>query len=332
MNTTQIPTVVVTGATSGVGRATALRFAEDGARIALLARGSEGLEATARQVTEAGGTPLPIATDVSDPDAVAEAARKTEESLGEIDIWVNNAMTTVFSYFEDTQPEEFRRATEVTYLGVVWGTRAALKHMRPRNRGTIIQVGSALAYRGIPLQAAYCGSKHAIKGFTESVRTELAHEGSGIHVGMVQLPAVNTPQFSHCLSSFDRHPMPVPPIYQPEVAAEAIRLAVDQQRREIYVGLPTVLTILGNKVSSRFMDWYLARNGVDSQLADRPAAPGNAKGNLFEPAPGDAGAHGIFDSRSRSWSPELWLSKRRKSLAATVLGTLTLGLGWLASR
>lgn len=200
MNSSHTQTVVVTGATSGVGRATAVRFAEHGARVALLARGSDGLEATARQVEKAGGTALPIATDVSDPDAVAETARRTEETLGEIDIWVNNAMTTVFSFFEDTQPEEFRRATEVTYLGVVWGTRTALQHMRPRDRGTIIQVGSALAYRGIPLQSVYCGSKHAIKGFTESVRTELGHARSNIHVGMVQLPAVNTPQFSHCRS------------------------------------------------------------------------------------------------------------------------------------
>lgn len=330
MNSSQSPTVVITGATSGVGRATALRFAQDGARIALLARGSDGLEATARQIEEAGGTALPIPTDVSDPDAVAEAARRTESTLGEIDIWVNDAMTTVFSYFEDTEPGEFRRATEVTYLGVVWGTRTALEHMRPRDRGTIIQVGSALAYRGIPLQAAYCGSKHAIKGFTESVRTELAHVGSNIHVGMVQLPAVNTPQFSHCRSSFDRHPMPVPPIYQPEVAAEAIKLAVEQHRREVYVGLSTVLTILGNKVASGFLDWYLARNGVDSQLADRPADPANAKGNLFEPVAGDAGARGIFDSQSRSWSPELWVSKHRKSLAAMALSALT--LGWIATR
>ncbi len=326
MNSSHTQTVVVTGATSGVGRATAVRFAERGARVALLARGSDGLEATARQVEKAGGTALPIATDVSDPDAVAETARRTEETLGEIDIWVNNAMTTVFSFFEDTQPEEFRRATEVTYLGVVWGTRTALQHMRPRDRGTIIQVGSALAYRGIPLQSVYCGSKHAIKGFTESVRTELGHARSNIHVGMVQLPAVNTPQFSHCRSRFDRHPMPVPPIYQPEVAAEAIELAVDKHRREVYVGLPTVLTILGNKVSSRLMDWYLGRNGVGSQLTDLSADPDNAKGNLFEPVAGDAGARGIFDSRSRSWSPELWVSRHRRSLAGVALSAATLGL------
>jgi NAD(P)-dependent dehydrogenase (short-subunit alcohol dehydrogenase family) len=326
MNSPHTPTVVITGATSGIGRATAVRFAEDRARVALVARGSDGLDATARQVEEAGGTALPIATDVSDPDAVAEAGRRAEETLGEIDIWINNAMTTVFSFFEDTEPDEFRRATEVTYLGVVWGTRTALQHMRPRDRGTIIQVGSALAYRGIPLQSAYCGSKHAIKGFTESVRTELGHAGSDIHLGMVQLPAVNTPQFSHCRSSFDRHPMPVPPIYQPEVAAAAIQLAVDKRRREVYVGLPTVLTILGNKVSSRFMDWYLARNGVDSQLTDLPADPRNAKGNLFEPVAGDAGARGIFDSRSRAWSPELWISEHRGSLTTAALGALALGL------
>lgn len=318
--------IVITGATSGVGRATARKFAREGAAIALLARGAEGLQATAAEVERLGGSAVSIPTDVSDPDQVAAAADTAESQLDGIDVWVNNAMTTVFSYFQDCDPEEFRRATEVTYLGTVWGTREALRHMDKRGDGVIIQVGSALAYRGIPLQAAYCGSKHAIKGFTESVRSELLHNRSKIHIGMVQLPAVNTPQFSHCRSKFDKHPMPVPPIYQPEVAAEAVHVAVKERRREIYVGYPTLLTILGNKVSSAALDEYLAHSGVESQLADAAPDPDNEKGNLFHPVHGDPGAHGMFDERARSFSPALWLSKNRKpvglaisALVATVL-------------
>ncbi len=315
MSNTQDPIgIVITGATSGVGRATARRFAREGCSIALLARGTEGLEATVAEVERLGGQAVSIPTDVSDPDQVASAADVAESRLGGIDVWINNAMTTVFSFFEDCEPEEFRRATEVTYLGTVWGTREALRHMEKRGDGVIIQVGSALAYRGIPLQAAYCGSKHAILGFTESVRSELLHNHSKIHLGMVQLPAVNTPQFSHCRSKFDKHPMPVPPIYQPEVAADAVHLAVTERRREIYVGYPTILTILGNKVSSAALDEYLAHSGVESQLADAAPDPENEKGNLLHPVHGDPGAHGMFDDRARSFSPALWLSKNRKQV------------------
>lgn len=322
--------VVVTGGSSGVGRALARRFGREGARVALLARGEEGLQATVAEVDELGGEGMAIPTDVADHDQVNAAAREVIERWGGIDVWVNNAMTTIFAPFTEIHPDEYRRATEVTYLGTVWGTRAALDHMVPRNRGTIMQVGSALAYRGIPLQAPYCGAKHAIKGFTESVRSELLHYEHQIHLGMVQLPAVNTPQFSHCRSKFDRHPQPVPPIYQPEVAADAIYMAIREKRREVYVAFPTVKTIVGNKLGSGIIDHYLAANGVKGQLTDRPPSPANAKGNLFEPVPGDPGAHGSFDARSRDWSPQMWLNEHR-GMAALTLGGAFL-LGWLASR
>lgn len=318
------PAVVLTGATSGVGRATALRFAQDGASIALIARSEAALEATAEEVEDLGGRALAVPTDVSDAAQVERAAAQAVSLLGGIDLWINNAMTTVFTYFEDCRPDEFERATKVTYLGVVWGTRAALQLMNERGRGSIIQVGSALAYRGIPLQSPYCAAKHAIDGFTESVRTELMHKGSDIHIGMVNLPAVNTPQFSHCRSKFDRHPMPVPPIYQPEVAAEAIHLAYRDKRKKLDVGFPTVLTILGQKMVPGLLDRYLANTGIESQLDDRPAGPDNREGNLFHPVKGDPGAHGPFDDRSRSFSPALWLSKNRVPL------TLTVALAWLA--
>lgn len=320
------PVVVITGATSGVGRATSRKFARKGASIGLLARGRDGLNATADEVGRLGGKALPLATDVSDPDEVETAATRVEEEMGDIDLWVNNAMTTVFAFFEDCTPEEYRRATEVTYLGTVWGTQAALRRMGPRDRGSIIQVGSALAYRGIPLQSAYCGSKHAINGFTESVRSELLYKGSSVHMGMVNLPAVNTPQFSHCRSEFNRHPMPVPPIYQPEVAAEAIDLVYRRRRRELDVGYPTLLTILANKVASPLLDHYLARTGVDSQLDDRHANAANDEGNLFRPVEGDPGAHGVFDDRSRSASPALWLSEHRGPVLAGFVASVS---AWL---
>lgn len=322
--------VVITGATSGVGRALARRFAAEGARVALLARGPEGLRGTVEDVERGGGIALPIAIDVADHAQVDEAARRVVEEWGGIDIWVNNAMTTIFAPFTEIEPEEYQRATEVTYLGVVWGTRAALSHMIPNNEGVIMQVGSALAYRGIPLQSPYCGAKHAIKGFTESVRSELLHYHHDVHLGMVQLPAVNTPQFSHCRSKFDRHPQPVPPIYQPEMIADAIVFAIRERRRETYVAWPTVKTIVGNKLGSGMIDHYLAETGVNSQFIDRPAEPSNERGNLFEPVSGDPGAHGIFDDRSRSWSPQMWLSERR-GLVALTLGGAAL-LGWLATR
>lgn len=319
-------TIVVTGATSGVGRAIVRRFAQPGVRMALLARGRDGLSATAEEVERRGGSALAIPTDVSRYEEVEAAATRAEERLGEIGLWVNDAMTTVFSPFLELEAEEYARVTEVTYLGTVWGTHVALERMVPRDRGVIIQVGSALAYRGIPFQSAYCGAKHGMKGFTESVRSELLHRKSRVHVGMVQLPAVNTPQFSHCRSVYERHPQPVPPIFQPEVAADAVHLAVRERRREIYVGLPTWKAIVGNKVSSALLDRILARKGVEPQLADRPASPDNEKGNLFSPVEGDPGAYGIFGPRSRETSPLLWLNENRVPAGIAALGTLLAGV------
>lgn len=257
-------TVVVTGATKGVGRAVAERFAREKANVALLARGREGLESTARAVERLGGSALTLPTDVSDYDAVEAAAASTEETFGAIDIWVNDAMTTVFAFFEDIDPDEFRRATEVTYLGAVWGTKVALQRMLPRDEGAIVQVGSALAFRGIPLQSPYCGAKHALKGFFESLRTELLHNGSHVRMSMVQLPGLNTPQFDHCRSKMQRKPMPVPPVYQPEVAADAVYFAAHGKRRQIFVGAPTVYTILGERLAPWLGDWYMAKTGVSA--------------------------------------------------------------------
>ena len=316
--------VVVTGASAGVGRAAAIAFARRGESVALLARGVESLDGAARDVAQAGGDPLIVPTDVADQDQVEAAAETVETELGPIDVWVNNAMTTVFAPFDDIEPPEFARATQVTYLGVVWGTRAAIRRMRPRNRGTVVQVGSALAYRGIPLQAPYCGAKHAIKGFTESVRSELLHDGSGVHVTMVQLPALNTPQFEIGRTKMDRQPRPVPPIYQPEVAAEAIVWASQRRRREIYVGGPTVKTIWGNKLLPGLGDRYLARNGYAAQLTDEELE-GGRQGNLFAPVPGDHGTRGRFgDARRRSL--QFALSKHRRAiggaLAVAALGSV----------
>jgi NAD(P)-dependent dehydrogenase (short-subunit alcohol dehydrogenase family) len=316
--------VVITGATSGVGRAVAERFAREGAHVALLARGRPGLDETAKEVERLGGTALPLPTDVADADAVEAAAAATEEALGEIDVWVNNAMTTVFAFFADVEPEEFRRATEVTYLGSVWGTRAALKRMVPRDRGTVVQVGSALAYRGIPLQAAYCGSKHATKGFFESVRTELLHGGSNVHLTMVQLPALNTPQFDHCRTRMPKQPMPVPPIYQPEIAADGVYFAAHAKRRQVYVGGSTVATIAVAKAAAGFADRYLARTGVKGQQTDPPIEPRD--GNLFG-AESDPGAHGRFDAQAKSRSYQLWLDEHRGVVAAGVAAGALAGWG-----
>ena len=306
--------VVITGASAGVGRATVRRFARDGARIALLARGHARLEAAAREVEDAGGQALVIPTDVADAEAVEAAAARAEEELGPIDIWINNAMTSVFAEAHEVEPEEYRRVTEVNYLGFVYGTLAALKRMRPRNAGVIIQVGSALSFRGIPLQAAYCASKHAIKGFTESVRTELIHADSDIHLGIVHMPALNTPQFDWVRSRLPHRAQPVPPIYQPEIAADAIHWAARNRRPVLYVGAPTVQTILGERVSPRLLDHYLARNGFDSQQTQEPEDK-DRPDNLFEPVPGDYAAHGRFDHRARSSSPQLWASKHRRWFA-----------------
>ena len=314
--------VVVTGATSGVGRAIAHRFAKEGAHVALLARNRAGLDGAAKEVEELGGKALPLPTDVSNYDAVEAAAAATEEAFGPIDVWVNNAMTTIFAFFEDIEPDEFKRATEVTYLGAVWGTKVALKRMMPRDRGTIVIVGSAMAYRGIPLQAPYCGAKHAEKGFWESVRTELMNKGSNLHLPMVQLPGLNTPQFDHCRSKMDKYPMPVPPIYQPEIAADAVWQAAHSKRREIYVGFPTVYTILGNKFAPWLVDRYLAKTAVKSQLTEPKVDPPR-EGNLFEPPSDDQGTHGRYDSQAHGHSVQWFLTKHRKSTlaaATTVVG------------
>jgi NAD(P)-dependent dehydrogenase (short-subunit alcohol dehydrogenase family) len=321
MSENEAEVVVLTGATKGVGRAIAERFAREGAHIALLARGREGLDSTAKEVERLGGRALPIPTDVADYGAVEAAATQAEEAFGPIDVWINDAMTTVFAFFEDIEPDEFRRATEVTYLGAVWGTHVALKRMAPRGRGTIVQVGSAMAYRGIPLQAPYCGAKHAMKGFWESVRSEIEHKGLDIHMPMVQLPGLNTPQFEHCRSKMDRKPMPVPPIYQPEVAARAVVFAASHpERKEYWVGGSTAATILANKVAPGILDRYLARTGYDSQQTSEPQPPGRP-GNLDEAddsaGGADFGAHGEFDAKAHPRSAQLWLSQHRRLAAAS---------------
>ncbi|MFL5957347.1 MAG: SDR family oxidoreductase [Solirubrobacterales bacterium] len=308
-------TIVVTGASSGVGRATARAFGARGDRVALLARGEDGLNAARREVEEAGGTGLPIPTDVADPDQVEAAAQRAEQELGPIDVWVNDAMTSIFAPTWEIAPDEFRRATEVTYLGFVWGTMTALRRMRARDRGTIVQVGSALAYRGIPLQSAYCGAKHAVEGFTESLRTELLNEGSNVAVTMVQLPALNTPQFETVRTRLPRHPRPVAPVYQPEVAAKAIVWAADHPRREIKVGASTAVTVAGNKLLPGLGDWYLARTAVDGQQTQDPVN-GDRPDNLFAPVPGDHGAHGRFDDEAKPRSAQLWLTTHKGVLAA----------------
>ncbi|MBW3596250.1 MAG: SDR family oxidoreductase [Planctomycetes bacterium] len=318
--------VVITGASAGVGRATVQAFARRGVSIGLLARGEDGLNAAAREVEELGGRAIALPTDVADHEQVERAAAAVERELGPIDIWVNNAMTSVFGPFLSLTPEEYRRVNEVTYLGCVYGTHSALKRMAKRNRGVIVQVGSALAYRGIPLQSAYCGAKHAIQGFTESVRSELMHDGIDVHLTMVQLPAINTPQFRWCRSHLPKSPQPVPPIFQPEVAADAIVWAAYHRRREIAVGFPAAKAIIGNKFAPGLGDWYLARNGYESQMTDEPVADGRPV-NLWNPVPGDFGAHGSFDDRAQSSSWQLWANKHRGALALAALA----GAGFLAA-
>ena len=302
--------VVVTGASAGVGRATVRAFADMGASVGLLARGTDGLEAAAKEVEGEGCRALALSVDVADAEAVAEAAARVEQELGAIDVWVNNAMTSVFSPIVETPPEEIRRVTEVTYLGVVHGTLAALRHMRPRNAGVIVQVGSALAFRGIPLQAPYCAAKHAITGFTDSLRTELLHYGSGVRVTEVHLPALNTPQFRWVRSRLPRKAQPVPPIYQPEIAAEAIVWAVRHHRRHVHVGLPTVATIWASRFFPSLIDRYLGRTGFEAQQTDEPEDAARPD-NLEQPAEGDHGAHGTFDAQARSRSSHLWITTHR---------------------
>lgn len=320
--------VVITGASAGVGRASALAFARRGARIALLARGEDGLRAAGEEVCAAGGEALVIPTDVADPDQVEAAAVSAEARFGPIDIWVNAAMATVFAEFQDIEPAEFKRATEVTYLGYVWGTLAAYRRMRRRNRGTIVQVGSALSYRAIPLQSAYCGAKFAIRGFTDSLRSELLHHNSRVHLTMVQISAYNTPQFDWGRARTTHKPQPVPPIFQPELAADAVVWAAEHRRREVWAGLPAYKAIWGNAVAPGLADRLLADQGYSGQLSDQPL--GERADNLFHPVAGDHGSHGRFDAQARRRSLSHRLSVRLPpwwiGLGAALVATAAFGL------
>lgn len=322
--------VVVTGASAGVGRAVALAFAREGARVALLARGVQRLQATREEIERLGGHAMIFPADVASSHDVESSADQVEQQMGPIDVWVNNAVASIFSPVEETAPEEFLRATQVSYLGTVYGTQAALRRMRPRNRGSIIQVGSALAYRAIPLQAPYCAAKHAVRAFTDSLRSELEHDGCEIQLSMVHLPALNTPQFSWCRSRLPRHPKPVGRIFQPEVAAEAILWASRHRRREVYIGWPTVLAIHAQKFISRTLDRYLAKRAYEGQLLDEPLPEGGRKGNLFEPVVGPFGAHGRFERQAHARSLHLWINLHQSLIAAVVLGTAAGVLGMLA--
>lgn len=323
--------VMLTGASAGVGRATARALAKRGATIGLLARGSAGLEATRREVEDLGGRALALEADVSDPERIEEAAATVEKRFGPIDLWINNAMVSVFSPAVKMTPEEFRRVTEVTYLGAVNGTLAALRRMVPRDRGTIVQVGSALAYRSIPLQSAYCGAKHALQGFTESVRCELLHDRSRVRITMVHLPALNTPQFGWVKSRLPRKAQPVPPIFQPEVAARAILWAAHHDRRELSVGGPTVLAIVSNHFVPSYLDRHLARTGYEAQQTGEAEDPGRPH-NLWHPVPGDHGAHGAFDDRAHDFSLQLWLSQRLRAILVAVLVVGLVALAFAAGR
>ncbi|HUC12256.1 MAG TPA: SDR family oxidoreductase [Stellaceae bacterium] len=323
-------TVVITGSSAGVGRAAAHAFARRGAQIALIARGAQGLQAAAAEVEKAGGRALALPLDIADPDAVEAAADRVENELGPIDIWVNCAMATIFAPFHRISPQEYRRATEVTYLGFVYGTMAALKRMRPRNRGTIVQVGSALSYRAVPLQSAYCGAKFAIRGFTDSLRTELMHDGVDINLVMVQMPALNTPQFNWARNKMSRRPQPIAPIFQPEVAADAILYAAHSRRREVWVGRSSVKAIVANKLFPGLLDRYLARNGYSGQLTQEPAQPGQPD-NLFDPVPGDPDTHGRFDDRATTLSPQLWATEHRTALLAIGLPVAALVAAMVAA-
>ena len=331
MSETGVPrrgVVVVTGASAGLGRATVRAFAERGYDVALLARGRDGLDAAAEEVAAAGRRALVLPTDVADPPQVEDAAARVEDELGPVDVWVNNAMTSVFAPFPQIDDDEFRRVTEVVYLGVVHGTRAALRRMLPRDRGVIVQVGSALGYRGIPLQSAYCGAKHAVVGFTESVRCELLHDRSGVRLTMVQMPALNTPQFGWVLSRLPKKAQPVPPIYQPEVAAAAIVHAAEHPgRREWWVGGPTAATLVGQKLFPGVLERYLARTGFSSQQADEPAE-GGSPGNLWAPVPGDHGAYGAFDDLAHRRSVQAWASRNRRALVGSAAAAAS-GAAWL---
>jgi NAD(P)-dependent dehydrogenase (short-subunit alcohol dehydrogenase family) len=321
--------VVVTGASAGIGRATALAFGRRGWRVALLARGLDGLNGARDEVGAAGGEAMVIQTDVADPAQVEAAAERVEREWGPIGVWVNNAMATIFAPFLQTAPEEFRRATEVTYLGAVWGTLAALKRMKTRDRGVIVQVGSALAYRSIPLQSPYCGAKSALRGFTDSLRSELIHDASRVRLTMVHLSAFNTPQFDWGRNRMGKLAQPMGKIFQPEVAAEAIFWAAQQQRREVWVGFPAVQAILGTRLIPGLLDRWLAYRAYESQQAAQPL-PADYRDNLYTSVAEDRGGHGRFDERARAFSLQFWLNSHRAVLVAGALAMmLVLGL-WLA--
>ena len=317
--------VVITGATGGIGRATAWEFAKGGAKIVLLAREEQQLEATKKEVEQYGGEALCIPTDVADADAVEAAAEQAEQTFGPIDVWVNNAMNSVFSPVKDITPQEFKRITEVTYLGQVYGTMSAMKRMRARDKGTIILVGSALAYRGIPLQSAYCGAKHGIQGFFDSLRPELMHEKSNVHLCMVQLPGVNTTQFGWVMSKLPNNPKPMGKVYAPEVAARAIVFAAANKRREVWVGYPTYEAIIGNNLAPWFADWVLSKTGFDGQQTEEKVSP-DRKDNVWQPVPEDRGAHGAFGDVAKKKSITLWAAENRSALQA-VAGVALLALG-----
>ncbi len=312
------PVVVITGASAGVGRALARAWGRRGAAVGLIARGVDGLEGARRDVEHAGGRALVLPADVADAAAVDAAAERVERELGAMDLWINDAMTSVFAPVKELTADEIGRVTQVTYLGAVHGALAALRYMLPRDRGSILMVGSALAFRGIPLQSAYCGAKHAMQGFTESLRTELLHDGSNVTVLMAQLPAVNTPQFGWVRSKLPMKAQPVPPIFQPELVAEGILYLADHpERQSMEIGFPTVQAVWGNRLAPRVSDWILARKGYESQQTNEPEDP-ERPDNLYEPLPGDHGAHGRFDARARDTSVQLWLNTHR----ATVLGAI----------
>ena len=334
MTVTGRKVVVVTGGTAGVGRATVVEFARHGYDVAILARGSAGLDGAVNDVKAAGGQALGIPTDVADHDAVNKAAEHVEQTLGDIDVWVNVAFVGSLAFFWDTTPQEYRRMTEVTYLGQVNGTWAALARMRPRDRGVIINVCSAMSYRSIPLQSAYCGAKHAVKGFTESVMTELVHEKSHVKICMIQLPGLNTPQFNWNLNKIPKHPMPVAPIFQPELPAQGIVFLAEHPRRNMWVGASTAATILGERLAPKLLDLYLGRTGISGQQTDTDAprlAP-----NLEQPSDDntDQGAHGPFDNKAHSFDPVLWMSLHRRAILSGLGATAAaagITLAWARS-